>query len=156
MPFSLLIFLYFVISIIEIFESSISKRFLATIALFPAFFLTAFRDYSVGNDTVMYLFCYEKIAHANSFFEALSFDRMETGYVALSYFFSHIGLSFYQFQFVLALFIYASLYIFLVKYSKNIGISCLIFLTLRYMLGTMNVVRMYTAIAVLLYSIPRS
>ena len=154
MPFSLLVVLYFVISVIEIFENSISKKVLAAIALFPAFFLTAFRDYTVGNDTVTYLICYERIAHINSLFEALSYDRMETGYVALSYYFSHIGLSFYQFQFIIAFFIYFSLYLFLVRYSKNIGISCLMFLTLRYMLGPMVVVRMYIVVAILLYSVP--
>lgn len=154
MVFSILVFYYFIIGAIEIFDVPISKKHIAFICVVPAFILTAFRDVSVGCDTTTYAFFYDRMIFSDSLFDVLSKDRMEFGYVAISYILSHMGLSFSQLQLILSAFIYTSFYFFLIRYSKNIGISCLVFLTMRYMLGTMNTVRMYLAIAVLWCSIP--
>lgn len=144
---------YFFIGVLELFETAISKKIIAVISIVPAFLLTAFRDVSVGCDTMNYLIFFEKIRLKDSLFDAILSDRMECGYVSISYLFSHLGLSFYHFQLFISAFFYISFYLFLIRYSKNIGISCFVFLTMRYMFGPMNVVRMYLALAILWFSI---
>lgn len=152
--FTALCIYYLIIGIIELFNSSISKKIMAGISLLPAFILTAFRDISVGSDTIAYYRAFNRISVANAFSDLLNSERMESGYIAVNYIFSHLGFSFFQMQFVVSLFIYIALYVLLSKYSKNIGWSCFLFLTLRYLFGPMNVVRMYVATAFLYFSIP--
>ena len=154
MFFSLLALFYFIIGAIELFEVPVSKKIIAAVCLIPAFVLTAFRDVSVGCDTFTYSLVFEKLRYVDSIIDALAWDRMEYGYVSISYLFSHMDLSFSQFQIAGSTFIYASFFLFLIRYSKNIGISCLVFLTMRYMFGPMNAARMYWAMAVLWFAIP--
>lgn len=154
MLFACLCIYYFIMGVVELFEIPISKKILAFFALFPAFFLTAFRDVSVGCDTITYSISFIKVGFFDSLFDAIKYERYENGYVFLEYMFSHLNFSFFQMQFVISLLFYVSFYFFLVRYSKNIGISCVLFLTLRYMLAAMVVTRMYLALAVLYLSIP--
>ena len=145
---------YLIIGFLELFHIPISKKFLCISCLLPAFVLTAFRDVSVGCDTLSYLRNFTRIGFSNNLADAFLYSRMELGYVSITYFFSHFWKSFLLQQVLVTLFIYISFYFFLVKYSKNIGLSCFIFLTMRLMFGPMNVVRMYIAIGILLFSIP--
>lgn len=128
------------------------RKLLCFVCLFPAFFLTAFRDVSVGNDTITYFRAFDYVAHFENVLDAIRFSRMEPGYILLNYVFSHANLSFYCMQFWISLFIYAALFFFLLRYSKNIGLSCFVFLTLRFMLGPMVVVRMWIALSILLFA----
>ncbi len=145
---------FLIVGAMEIFNPPISKRKLSVICLLPAFVITAFRDLSVGSDTINYARIFNRITSYNSFFEACEYERIESGYVALNYILGCMGLDYYQFQFLVSLFIYVSYFYFISKYSKNVGLSCFVFLTLRFMFGPMNVVRMYMAVATLLYSLP--
>lgn len=145
---------FLIIGAIEIFNPPISKKKLSALCLVPAFILTAFRDISIGSDTLNYARIFNRITFYKSFFEACEYEKIESGYIALNYFLGNIGLEYYQFQFFVALFIYVSYFCFISKYSKNVGLSCFLFLTLRLMFGPMNVVRMYLAVASLLYSVP--
>lgn len=153
MFFTLFLF-YLVLGFVELFEQRIPKKYLCVAALLPAFCLTAFRDVSVGCDTYTYLRTFTSVGFVDDFMQLVDISRMELGYLFANYSFTHLGLSFYYMQFVVSLFFYFVLFLFLVKYSKNIGVSCLIFLLMRYIFGPMNVVRMYIAIAFLLLSIP--
>lgn len=145
---------FLIVGAVEIFDPPISKKKLSALCLVPAFILTAFRDISIGSDTLNYARIFNRITFYKSFFEACEYERIESGYVALNYILGGMGLEYYHFQFFVALFIYVSYFYFISKYSKNVGLSCFLFLTLRLMFGPMNVVRMYLAVASLLYSLP--
>jgi hypothetical protein len=151
--FDVLVVYFLFLGLVELFNPPVSKKMLCFFSLMPCFFVTAFRDLSVGCDTVAYLRMFNRVAFSNGLLEAILNSRMEIGYVILNYFISHIGLSFFYLQFFIALFFYSVLFVFLSKYSKNIGLSCFLFLSLRYMFGPMNVSRMYLAVAVLIFSI---
>ncbi|MBR6125887.1 EpsG family protein [Candidatus Saccharibacteria bacterium] len=129
------------------------RKLLCFVCLFPAFFLTAFRDVSVGNDTITYFRAFDYVAHFENVLDAIKFSRMEAGYVLLNYVFSHANQSYYCMQFWISLFVYAALFFFLCRYSKNISLSCFVFLTLRFMLGPMVVVRMWIALSILLFAL---
>ena len=121
--------------------------------LFPMFMMSAFRAETIGTDTENYLRTYNYIADCN-LLNAFVVSRMESGYVFLNYICSHFGISFLGMQVIINIFIYYSLSCFFFKYSPNIGLSCFLFLSLRMMFGPMNVVRMYIALAILLWAIP--
>ncbi|MBR1775006.1 MAG: EpsG family protein [Bacteroidales bacterium] len=120
--------------------------------IFPMFLLVAFRAESIGNDTLTYANYYRSLIDTKNIFEALS-GRMENGYILINYFFSHLGLSWLQFQIIITMFMYYSIYRYFYKYSVNIGFSCLLFM-LTLMGTTMAATRMCLAISILLFSVP--
>lgn len=130
-----------------------SKKLLCFLLLLPAFLMTAFRADSVGNDTIVYLRAFNQLRTFESLSQVITYSRMEVGYVALSHLFIKFGCSYILFQAAVSGFIYFSLYKFIVKYSENIGLSCFIFLTMRMICGPMNTVRLWLAIAILLFSV---
>lgn len=130
------------------------NNLLRLILIFPLFALCAFRALSVGNDTEIYYYGYSRIGQYASLFSAIQSSRYEIGYTVLCYGLHKIGASFLELQIIISTFIYCSLYRFFVKYSNNFAFSCFVFLTLRYAMSTMNVVRTWIAVAILLYTIP--
>ena len=122
--------------------------------LFPMFALCAFRALSIGNDTQIYYYGYTRIGQYASLIAAIQGSRYEIGYTLLSYSMHKLGVSFLGMQIIISIIVYYSFYRFFVKYSNNFSFSCFVFLTLRYSMSTMNVVRMWLAIAILLYAIP--
>lgn len=151
----LLVF-YFVAGAFEFnWKTNNRKNYLYLLLLiFPVFALTAFRSERIGNDTLTYLMTYESISEASSLGIAIIMSRLEAGYVAICYWASQLGLSFFQFQIVTTTFIYAGFYYFIYRYSRNYSFSCLLLIGIGCMAGSMNTVRMYIAIAFLLFSIP--
>ncbi len=122
--------------------------------LFPLFALCAFRAISVGNDTYTYYYGFSRIGNYSSLFSVIRGSRYEVGYAILTYCLNKLNFSFISFQVITSLFIYFSFFRFFKKYSTNYSFSCFIFLSLRYAMSTMNVIRMWIAIAILLYAIP--
>lgn len=131
----------------------LNRKLLTGILIFPMFFLVAFRANYVGPDTYSYSFLYERIARYDSWIDALADSRMENGFVLLEYFCSSVGLSYQFFQVLISGFIYYSFYRFIHKYSQLVAVSCFLVYANSFMFGTMNVVRMWIAVAVLLYAI---
>lgn len=131
----------------------LSKKASVFVASMPLFFITAFRGSLVGADTLNYIRTFERVAQCDSISAAFHSSRMENGYLLLNYLVSHIGLSYIHFQIIVSLFIYISLAIFIYKYSDNIWISFYVFVTIRMLLGTMNVVRSWCAIAIILFAL---
>ena len=121
--------------------------------LFPLFALCAFRAMTVGNDTQTYYYGYVRIQNYGSILAAIQGSRYEVGYTCLCYILNKINLSFLEMQILVSLFIYTSFLKFFKRYSVNFSFSCFIFLSLRYAMSTMNVTRMWVAVAILLYSI---
>lgn len=145
--------LYFFIGLTEINKKGKSLGFLCFICLVPLFVLTAFRDFSVGNDTMPYYNTYLSIHMLYDLKQALLYSRMEPGYIFLNYLFSSFNIQYIYMQIFISAFIYYSLFRFLRKYSLNIGLSCMVYLGMRMFCGPMNVVRMWIALAVLLYAL---
>lgn len=122
--------------------------------IFPIFALAAFRSVKIGNDTIAYSQSFETISHASNVGTALLWSRLEPGYVAICYYASRIGMSFFQFQILTTIFMYAGFYFFIRRYSHNYAFSCLLLIGAGVMAGTMNTTRMHIAIAILLFAIP--
>lgn len=122
--------------------------------ILPMACLVAFRGEEIGSDTINYVRAYEFIEVLPTYEMFLKdMGRMEPGYMHLSYFLSHYGFSYFQFQIVVAFFIFYSFGKFIVKYSPNISASCFVISTGALYLS-MNVMRMELAIAILLFAIP--
>lgn len=153
--YTLLIIIYICFSFSKLSKYAVGqkRKIFTGFMLLPAFVITAFRDVSIGNDTYIYYYGFNKIAQTSTLSRAFEISRYEEGYVTLNYLFSHLGFSYYIMQICITLFIYVSIYNFIVKKSDNIAFSCFIFSALRMMFGPMNTVRMWLAIAILLYTI---
>lgn len=149
----ILYILYFCIGIMEINNRRKQTTFLCAVCLIPLFILTAFRDFSVGNDTITYYNVYLTIGMMDDLKQAFLYSRMEPGYVFFNYLFNSFDFQYIYMQIFVSAFIYYSLFRFLRKYSLNIGLSCMIFLGMRLFCGPMNVVRMWIALAILLYAL---
>lgn len=131
-----------------------SRKTLCFLLLLPLWAMTAFRAETVGNDTLNYIRAFTDIGKCINIGEAIQGSRMEIGYVVLNYLLAKCGASYLLFQTLTGAFIYWSLWRFISEHSNNIGLSCFIFLTMRMFAGPMNTVRMWLAIAVLLFSVP--
>lgn len=152
--YSALLLLYVIFALLRIGNrTNIGRKTLCFSLLLPAFMLIAFRSYSVGADTFPYYYIYNNMSHYTSIMQPLSVTWMEPGYVLVTYVTSHLGLKYYQFQILVAIFYYISVSRILIKYSYNIGMSCFLFLTMSGMFGMMNQTRMWISITICLYAI---
>lgn len=151
-----LLIIYAICGVVELNHSQIrkSRRLYIVFMLFPLFCLTAFRDVSIGNDTITYSDMYNTVSHADNLIEAWLISVMENGYVTLCYVCSLLSISFFQFQILLSSFIYIAFGIFIYKFSVNIGLTCFLFISAGCMSGAMNIMRSYGAVAILLFAIP--
>lgn len=118
--------------------------------LFPMFFLTAFRDVTIGTDTVQYSRIYTNITSISSY---LQNSYLEPGYIALNYLSKSLGLTYYHFQVLVGIFTYAGIYRFMFKYSENLSYSCFLFLMMRLMFSIMNISRSWIATIIALFAI---
>lgn len=131
-----------------------TKKRYVFFALLPAFLLVAFRGVSVGNDTYTYYYAFERYkAHAD-FSSILGSSLREPGFLLLNYICIRLGLSYTFMQVIISAFIYYSLYRFISRYSNDTWLSCLLFILNRHMFGTMNTMRMWLAIAIVLFAVP--
>lgn len=142
---------YLICSLVELTCKIRSKKIWLAVLILPLFILVAFRSINIGNDTLNYYICYNNIANSKSFREITS--RYEIGYLLLNYLFSLIGFNYYEFQIIVSLFIYIVFYKFIYKYSSNCSLSLFTIVTLRYMDQTMNIMRAYIALSILLLSV---
>lgn len=124
------------------------KYVLNILYVLPMFILTALRDVNVGPDTINYYNIFYRISYANNVVEAIRNSSLESGYVILNYFISHLGMSYFVFQIIISIFIYYSLINFVNNYSMNIGMSYFLFWINFQTFGTMNQVRMWIAIMI--------
>lgn len=150
----LLFFFYFLCGIYNFYTGKKKHNlFSIFITILPMLLLVAFRGEYVGSDTITYKFGYDSILHLGSLKSLLNTNRMETGYLLVSYYCTRIGFSYFDFQVVITFFIYFSWSLFFKRYSERPFVS-MFFFAITTMSGTMNVVRMQIAIAILLFSIP--
>lgn len=122
--------------------------------LLPMYALTAFRAETIGCDTLRYALLYNDLQCLDGLKAHILWSQQESGYVVLRYLFVHYNLSFFSFQIFISSIIYFSLFKYISRYSKNIALSCFLFLVTTRMFSTMNQTRMWLAISILLFSIP--
>ncbi len=129
------------------------NRYVFLLLLIP-FLLAALRGVDVGNDTHIYYRMYTIAGYYNKFLDYMANTRLEPGYALLEFLFQKNGASYEIFQIFTEIIIYLSINRFIRNYSNNYALSCFMFIVNRNLGGTMNTVRMWLAIAILLYSIP--
>lgn len=129
----------------------LNKKLITIFMLLPLFVLVAFRAPIVGNDTYSYFQTYNTVIQES--FLSNSSSRLEIGYILSARVFGILGLDYIVFQIATTLFIYYSLGRFISKFSSNIVISLITFITLNMFFQTMNISRQYIAIAILLFSV---
>lgn len=135
-------------------NDNLNRNILCIILVLPMFILVAFRSINIGIDTIVYYKAYQTIGYVDGIKTVLfSNSFMEKGYLIITYIFSRLGFEYYTFQVIEALFIYTSFGAMIRKYSSNMSMSCLIFVTMQRFFGTMNQARMWIAAAILFYSI---
>lgn len=151
----LLIF-YLIASIIEEKEITTLKyrKWICFILILPLFILVAFRDNTVGIDTIVYYEAFNSIGSYSSIFQAINGpSHMEPGYTILTYAMYKWGFSYYGLQFFEAVIIYYSFGRLIYKYSPNMSMSCFLFFALQRVFSTMNQTRMWLAAALLFFAI---
>lgn len=132
----------------------VNKNLKIVLALLPMFILVGFRGINIGSDTWFYAHVFENIGSQDSLLKAIANSRYEIGFVVLNYIFAKVGFTYNMLQVTITFFICFSIGKFFKRYCVNVWIGSYVFYTLRYMLGPMNTVRMWIAIAILLFSIP--
>lgn len=145
---------YFISGLCELYNQCKKKNncIYTIIMLLPLFILTAFRDINIGADTYSYYRTYNLISQCPDLKNALISSRMEKGFILINYLVSKNDSSYLGFQIVITLVIYISLFFLINKYSVNVGFSLFAFLSLRMAFGPMNTIRMWAAIAIILFA----
>lgn len=148
----LLIIFYYCMSFSEDSRSldNKSKRIRSFILILPMFLLTAFRGINVGTDTTQYYRIYYLYNSYSELLSRLKTSEIEPGYLILNYIGNHLGLSYNQFQIIVALIIYAAIYYISVKYSSNTAYFCFLLMTTRTMFSIMNISRSWIATSLII------
>lgn len=152
----ILAFIFFLLSFLRI-EKNLNRkgrnRYIFLLLLIP-FALSAFRGIDVGNDTYTYFRMYRNVGDYSNYFNFMKVTRIEPGYSLLMFLFQRLGASYEVFQVFFESLIFISFNKYIKKYSENYALSCFMFIANRNLAGTMNTVRMWLAIAILLNSVP--
>ena len=148
--------LYLLLSFVKL-EKSLNKksksRYIFLLLLIP-FFLAAFRGIDVGNDTYTYFRMYRNVGLYSNYFNFMARTRLEPGYSLLMFGFQWLGASYEVFQVFCEAVIFLSFNKYIKRYSENYALSCFMFVVNRNLAGTMNTMRMWLAIAIILNAIP--
>lgn len=127
------------------------KNFIYLCLIFIQFTLLAWqKDYSVGQDTLMYYREFISIS-AGSFKDTL-LSEWEPGYVISNWIIGNLGFDFHAYLLIVSAFIYYSVCRFIFRYSKYPWLSVIIFVAFGYYFGSLHILRQYIAIAIILYS----
>ncbi|QWU15125.1 EpsG family protein [Paenibacillus sophorae] len=128
-----------------------AKKIFVLLSFTQLFIISAFRGVNIGVDTKTYISYFYNIRFID--FTNLKNIPLEKGYVLLNYFlhfFSHSGMillivvSFITIGLIMA---------FIYKHSQIIWLSVYLFITLMYFYSSMNIMRQYLAISILLFGI---
>lgn len=112
--------------------------------------LAGLRHYTIGNDTIMYMNGFNRIAAHG--IDSLKSSHFEFGYNYLVLFATSVGMNFNTFLFVLSLIMNIGVGVFIYKYSKRPMISFILFILLRLFFCEMNIMREFLAIVIFLSS----
>ena len=118
-----------------------------SLLLLPIWFLISFRDESVGKDTFMYKYLYEKYGQM-PLIQSLITSKVEKGFVIFMNILKHVGFSFYTFQLIVATITCIFIGIYIYKYSLNYAFSWYLFIVLLFLPRCMNVSREMLAVSI--------
>lgn len=132
-----------------------SNLYLTIIMTIQLFILSAFRHYTVGYDTVNYVNRYSIIANTpfNNLPNISGRLDFEMGYIYVNKFLSYINSDYRFLLIVTSLFILISFGIFIYTNSKITWLSYFVFITLGYWGNSLNVLRQFISISILLLGI---
>ena len=130
---------------------SIGKKTFVVISSMQFIFLSTFRDFTVGADTLTYYRIFEMISRLEWKFIP-KFD-MEIGYSILNKVIYSLGMDFRVFTMIVSIFIYTVLGIFIFNRSRIPWLSLYLFITLGYFSLMLNVTRQFIAIAITILSL---
>ncbi len=155
MTFNLILFIvilliYFVTHIGKRKKENNDKLFL--IIVFSMFFiLVGYREMTRGNDTISYLRLFEQCA-TNKWNVSIFNNYYEFGYLIFNILVSYISNNSRFFLIVLSFLFNYSIYSFIKKNSNNYLVSVLMYVGLMYFYSSMNIIRQFLAIIIILYS----
>ena len=119
----------------------------------PLFFLFTFRDTSIGSDTPAYFDFFIQVANTPSLADALKETRFEPGYVVLNWIIHTLNGNFNLLLGVTTAVYYGSIYIFLLKYAKNVPLAAMLLFVYAVLYDVASVMRQCIALAVILFAI---
>lgn len=128
------------------------KKYILIALLAPLFFVVAFRDNSVGNDTMVYKALYESLSKRD-FLDAINASNMEWGFIFLFYLGGKLGLDYIGFKVLIASLTFLALYKYLSKHSECYSASILLFMCCLGFFRSMNIMREMLAVTLSLLSI---
>lgn len=114
--------------------------------------MNCLRSFSIDPDTQQYLF-YFNLLHNMSWSEALNFSSFEIGDVVLFKLIGSIWFNERFFVVVMSMITTVPVFIFINKKSKNIYCSLCLFMAFSFWVGSMYIMRQYTAMAFCLLSL---
>ena len=131
------------------------ENFFLIVCFTLLFVLFIFRDYTVGTDLKNYLIRFLKIGETpfNELWDLSNHYSFEFGFTLLNKFIYMIFPSTFSFMVVSSFFTLIGFYHFINKFSKNKLLSFYIFFTFSMATNSMNTIRQYMAISLLLFSI---
>ncbi|KAF1298821.1 hypothetical protein BAU15_14150 [Enterococcus sp. JM4C] len=122
------------------------KKNCSLLAILPFFILSAFRDSSIGNDTMSYLAIFDRVKLSQIDFQNTNF---EAGYMKLNqivaFFFSDLQ----SILIVTSILIYLGYYFFIRKYSVSPIFSVVLFISLGYFSNSLNILRQQIALSII-------
>lgn len=130
-----------------------NKLFISTVFLL-FFILAAFRNVSVGNDTVEYYRIFNLISKQTDIMTALTATRYEIGYIALNFIVSRFTTNFNVLLAIIAAIYLLSVVRFINKYSEYYSMTVILFFTMSSYYVLMNIERQCIAVAIILYAVP--
>lgn len=150
-----LIFIYIILTFVisrAINKKNKNKIFLLLNFIF-LFILPAFRNVSVGNDTVEYYRIFDMVSSMKSINGLFNISRYEIGYLLLNYLVTRVTNNFNVILFITSFIYLYSVFRFIKKYSNSKFMAVMLFFTFSAYYLVFNIQRQCIAIAIFLYAI---
>ena len=155
--FVFFLFVTIFLGIFLTFQNNLIRNILTLILVSYLFVITAWRNYSVGTDTINYISFFDYLGSPTTkvdffnFFEMVQ-SRFEYGYILLNKIVYHFTQNPRYLLIVSSIIIYCALYIFVRQLSQDPYLSLTMFVSMGYMASSMNTMRQSVAIAFVMLS----
>ncbi|WP_019391967.1 EpsG family protein [Priestia filamentosa] len=119
----------------------------------PVFIISAFRGPFIGNDTHSYLNLFNSVSHQDFLYFTKANIYYEKGFIFLNTIISSITDSSQAILIVTSFITIGLIFLFIYRHSANVWLSVYLFITLMFYYNSMNVLRQYLAMAIVLSSL---
>lgn len=144
-----LLIIYFVLY--TCFSKQKAEKLIGKIAVIQMSLIAGLRGLGVGTDTLNYFNIF--IAGSKMNLKEMFGYYIEPGYLLISKLIAFFGGNFQLFLIIISFIIYSGIY-YLIKYeSKNKLLSWFLFITIGYFSSTMNILRQYLALVLIIFAI---